>query len=87
MTCSKALPLSRAFIKRSDDVLTSVKVMKSYFKVSATNVMEIDAVMWPEYFIISMGANIFSDSRAYERGFSRYIDPGPGESLPDSNER
>jgi hypothetical protein len=60
--CSKALPSSRAFIRRFDDVLKSVKVMKSYHKARVTNVMEIDAVIWPEWFIISMGPNIFSDS-------------------------
>ena len=58
--CSKALHSSRAFIRRFDDVLTSVKVMKSYYKVGVTNEMEIDAMMWPEYLIISMGPNIYA---------------------------
>jgi hypothetical protein len=51
--CLKALPSARALIRRFYDVLASVKVQKSYYKVRVTNEMEIDAASPLEYFIVS----------------------------------
>ena len=47
--CSKALPSSRAFIRRFYDILASIKVKKPYYKVKINNEMKCDAQLWLQF--------------------------------------
>ena len=47
--CSKALPSSRAFIRRFYDILASIKVKKPYYKVQINNEMKCDPQLWLQF--------------------------------------
>jgi hypothetical protein len=69
--CSKAFPSARALIRRFYDVLASVKVQKSYYKVRVTNEIRYDAVMIistvlitkPNYFITVVGPTVLFSAK------------------------
>lgn len=63
--CSRAIPSSRAFIRRFYDLLASVKIKKPYFRVKINNEIKADVVMWLKFLSEFNGQVFFPDQIWY----------------------